>query len=43
MTCIHDGSLRAHLDGELDGVELADVSQHLKSCVECRARRDAQC
>jgi len=38
MTCIHDGSLRAHLDGELDGVELADVSQHLKSCVECRAR-----
>jgi len=38
MTCIHDGSLRAHLDSELDGVELAEVSEHLKACAECRAR-----
>jgi hypothetical protein len=37
MTCIHDGSLRALLDSELDGVELAEVSQHLKCCAECRA------
>jgi hypothetical protein len=38
MTCIHDGSLRAHLDQELRGVELEEVCQHLKSCAECRAR-----
>jgi len=38
MTCIHDGILRAHLDGELATGELAKVSPHLESCAECRAR-----
>lgn len=38
MSCIHDGILRAHLDGELAGAELAVVSQHLASCADCRAR-----
>ena len=38
MNCIHDGILRAHLDGELAGAELAGVSQHLVSCGDCRAR-----
>jgi Putative zinc-finger len=38
MTCIQDGILRAHLDGELAGAELEEVSEHLKSCAECRAR-----
>jgi len=38
MTCIQDGIFRAHLDGELAGAELEEVSQHLKSCAECRAR-----
>jgi Putative zinc-finger len=38
MTCIHDGILRAHLDGELAALELAEVNQHLNACAECRAR-----
>ncbi len=38
MNCIHDGLLRARLDGELAGTELAEVDKHLAACVECRAR-----
>jgi hypothetical protein len=38
MTCIHDGNLRLHLDGELTGAELAEVTAHLASCADCRAR-----
>lgn len=40
MTCtnIDDGILRAHLDDELSGTELAELSQHLASCADCRAR-----
>jgi hypothetical protein len=37
MTCVHDGILRAHLDGELSGAELAGVTEHLVSCADCRA------
>src|SRR6516162_11633161 len=38
MTCIHDGILRARLDGELAEAELAEVNQHLTACADCRAR-----
>lgn len=38
MICIHDGILRARLDGELADAELAEVNQHLASCADCRAR-----
>jgi uncharacterized protein YfcZ (UPF0381/DUF406 family) len=38
MTCIHDGILRSHLDGELAGAELAEIGQHLVSCSDCRTR-----
>lgn len=38
MTCIDDGILRAHADGELGGAELEDVNQHLASCGTCRTR-----
>jgi hypothetical protein len=38
MTCIHDGVLRARLDGELGDTELAEVEQHLATCTDCRAR-----
>lgn len=40
MTCtnIDDGILRAHLDDELGGTELAELSQHLASCANCRRR-----
>ena len=38
MTCIDDGSLRAHLDGELSGAELAQANEHLASCGQCRTR-----
>jgi hypothetical protein len=38
MTCIHDGILRAHMDGELSGAELVGVTEHLVSCADCRAR-----
>ena len=40
MTCtsIDDGILRAHLDDELAGTELAELSQHLASCAACHAR-----
>ena len=37
MTCINDGILRAHLDGQLAGAELAWVTEHLISCADCRA------
>ncbi len=37
MTCIDDGILRAHLDSELAGFELAEVTEHLVSCADCRA------
>jgi hypothetical protein len=38
MICIHDGILRAHLDSELAGVELAEITEHLASCADCLAR-----
>jgi hypothetical protein len=38
MTCMDDGMLRARLDGELTGTELAEVNQHLSSCADCRTR-----
>lgn len=38
MTCFDDGILRARLDGELAGAELAEVDQHLDSCADCRVR-----
>ena len=38
MTCFDDGILRARLDGELAGTELAEVDQHLDSCADCRVR-----
>ena len=38
MTCIEDGILRAHADGELASAELEDVNQHLASCGTCRTR-----
>jgi len=37
MTCIDDGILRAHLDGQLAGAELVGVTEHLISCTDCRA------
>ena len=40
MTCCDDGILRARLDGELAGTELAEVDQHLASCADCRARTE---
>ncbi len=40
MTCIDDGMLRAHLDDELSGAELAQANQHLASCAHCRARSE---
>jgi hypothetical protein len=38
MTCLHDGILRAHLDGELGGSELEAVNEHLDACADCRSR-----
>jgi len=43
MTCIDDGILRAHLDGELAGNELEEVNQHLASCPDCRSRFEKLC
>jgi len=37
MSCIDDGTLRAHLDEELSATELAEVNQHLAACPDCRA------
>ena len=42
-TCIHDGILRAHMDGELSGSELAGVTQHLVSCADCRGVFEKLC
>jgi hypothetical protein len=38
MTCVDDGIFRARLDGELAGIALAEIDQHLASCSDCRAR-----
>ena len=38
MTCLHDGILRARLDGELGGSELEAVTQHLAACDDCHSR-----
>ena len=38
MTCLHDGILRARLDGELGGRELEAVNQHLATCSDCGSR-----
>jgi hypothetical protein len=38
MTCIDDGMLRAHVDGERSEAEPAQVNEHLASCANCRAR-----
>jgi hypothetical protein len=38
MNCIHDGILRARLDGELADAELREVNQHLAVCPDCRDR-----
>lgn len=38
MTCIDDGVLRAHLDGELTSKEEAELGSHLLSCATCQAR-----
>jgi hypothetical protein len=43
MTCIHDGNLRQHLDGELASAERAEVTTHLASCADCRARFEKLC
>ena len=38
MTCLHDGILRARLDGELGGSEVEAANQHLTVCSDCRSR-----
>src|SRR5215471_17577507 len=38
MTCLHDGILRARLDGELDSSEVEALNQHLAVCANCRSR-----
>jgi len=38
MNCPNDAILRTHLDDELSGADLADVTQHLASCAACRQR-----
>src|SRR5215469_16568028 len=38
MTCLHDGILRARLDGELGGSELEAVNHHLAACADCGSR-----
>ena len=38
MTCLHEGILRARLDGELSGVELDEMERHLASCADCRSQ-----
>jgi len=40
MTCIDAGNLRRHLDGELAGAQLAEVTAHLASCADCLARSE---
>jgi Putative zinc-finger len=43
MTCMDDGSLRAHLDGELSGSEVAEMNQHLAACADCRVHFEKLC
>jgi len=38
MTCLHEGILRARLDGELSGSESEAVNQHLAVCTDCHSR-----
>jgi hypothetical protein len=38
MTCLHDGILRAHLDGELCGPEREAMNQHFAVCSDCHSR-----
>ena len=38
MSCIHDGILRAYLDTQLAGSEVAETGEHLASCTVCRDR-----
>jgi len=38
MNCVSENSLRAYQDGELSGVERAEIETHLASCAECRKR-----
>src|SRR6266404_3400912 len=38
MNCPNDAILRTHLDDELSGADLTDVTQHLASCAACRRR-----
>lgn len=36
-----DGDLRGYLDGELPAGKRSRIDEHLRSCAECRSRRDA--
>jgi len=38
MSCIDEGTLRARLDGELDGRQFEEVESHLSACADCRQR-----
>jgi len=38
MNCVSENSLRAYQDGELNGVERAEIEAHLASCTECGRR-----
>ncbi|MDE0432511.1 MAG: zf-HC2 domain-containing protein [Bryobacterales bacterium] len=40
MNCIHDGTLRAYFDGELETSKAEAVDQHLGDCEACRRRAD---
>lgn len=40
MNCIHDGTLRAYLDGELETAEAEGIGQHLETCETCRRQAD---
>ncbi len=40
MNCPAEGTLRARMDGELDGEEASRVDGHLRSCASCEARAD---
>jgi hypothetical protein len=38
MRCVSQGTLRAYLDGEIDGQAQEQIEAHLASCARCRAR-----
>jgi Putative zinc-finger len=38
MNCVSENSLRAYQDGELSGVERAEIEVHLAGCAECGKR-----